>query len=513
MKCFRPASLSLAMRLTLGALSCAIYVALGTTMAAAQTRAPSPHATATPNPFAYTGYVRSYYFTRQNASNGVHLANQASWNTALNLHGSYNFANSGFSLGATYLYANPLNQCGSPLSHLSPPCGKLAPPALNPDDTLPGFDLSTLYEAYAQYKGGGTFARLGDQVINTPFANGSDGRLKPAAFQGGYLSYKFSPRWTGAAAYMTRFEGRVNSAFENSTLLTSHPADAPGVPSNIYTPGGGPITTNGFGYARLGYAGNGLSANVYYYAMANIANLLWLDGKYTWKKVALKPYLAVQFGDEANAGSAVLGKIAATAAGVQAGVSLARGLGFSVGYDEVPVRNDTVVLPAGVACGANAQIAVRPGTTFGYFLPAAGTPNCAKNTNGTTTIYYGGFASPYTDSYVSDPFFTTSMTQGMVDRHSPGSSVKMTLAFSSGDQRFKGSVSRALYEYGDSASGTSPTQETDVDAFWYFGRVGKGAYRGLLLHERYAVRTQSNTRAYGGLPLFEYTRTQVEYDF
>ena len=491
-------------------------VALGTAAAAAAASAqalPAPRATATPNPFAYTGYVRSYYFTRQNASGGVHLANQAAWNTALNLHAAYDLSRSGVSLGATYLYANPLGRCTTAVSHLSPPCGRLTPPALNPDDTLPAFELSTLYEAYVQYHSSRAFARLGDQVIDTPFANGSDSRLKPAAFQGGYLSYRLSAHWTGAAAYVTRFESRAASAFESSTLLTSHPADAPGVPGNTYAPGGGPIATSGFGYARLGYAGAGLTANLHYYALAGIANLVWFDGRYAWKRAPGKPFLAVQIGDERSTGRAVLGKIAATAYGVQAGLSPARGVTLTFGYDDVPAKSDTIALPAGVSCGANAQISVKPGTSFAYFLPAGGTPNCANDGNGTATVYYGGIASPYTDSYATDPLFTTSMTQGMVDRRSPGRGVKVALAFSPPGGRFKGSISQAYYTYGETALGTSPTRETDVDAMYYFNRVGTGRYRGLLLHERYGEREQSNTLLYGGLPLFKYSRTQVEYDF
>ncbi len=487
-------------------------VAFGTAAAFAQA-SPAPRATATPSPFAYAGYVRSYYFTRQNASGGVHLANQAAWNTALNLHAAYDLSHSGFSLGATYLYANPLGRCTTAVSHLSPPCGRLKPPALNPDDTLPAFELSTLYEAYLQYRSGRTFARLGDQVIDTPFANGSDSRLKPAAFQGGYFSYRLSAHWIGAAAYVTRFESRAASAFESSTLLTSHPADAPGVPGNTYAPGGGPIATSGFGYARLGYADAGFTANLDYYAMAGIANLMWFDGRYAWTRAGSKPFLATQIGEERSTGTAVLGKIAATAYGVQAGLSLARGVTLTLGYDDVPAKSDTIALPAGVSCGANAQISVKPGTSFAYFLPAGGTPNCANDGNGTATVYYGGIASPYTDSYATDPLFTTSMTQGMVDRRSPGRGVKVALAFAPAGERFKGSISQAYYTYGESVLGTSPTREIDVDAMYYFNRVGKGRYRGLLLHERYGERTQANTLPYGGLPLFKYSRTQVEYDF
>src|SRR5579875_3138317 len=80
---------------------------------------PAPLSSPTPNPLSISGYFRSYYFTRQNASNnpGTQFnftpgakyvsngVNQASWNSAIDLHGDYNFANSGFYVGAGYLYA------------------------------------------------------------------------------------------------------------------------------------------------------------------------------------------------------------------------------------------------------------------------------------------------------------------------------------------------------------------------------------------------------------------------
>jgi len=174
--------------------------AAGALLAAPAGAQPKPKATPTPNPFSYSGYVRAYYFTRQNASiypQTFKAINQASFNTAISLHAQYTFENSPITVGGTYLYANPLDGCPTPVSHLSLPCGKqtftgqsIVP--TNPDDTLPGFVLSTLYEAYVQYKDPTLYVKLGDQVINTPWANASDSRLKPVAFEGGDLTYKFN---------------------------------------------------------------------------------------------------------------------------------------------------------------------------------------------------------------------------------------------------------------------------------------------------------------------------------
>ena len=81
---------------------------------------PPPAPSATPNPLTVSGYFRSYYFTRQNASNnpGTQFnfspgakyvsngVNQASWANAIALHGDYHWPDSGWHLGGTYIYSN-----------------------------------------------------------------------------------------------------------------------------------------------------------------------------------------------------------------------------------------------------------------------------------------------------------------------------------------------------------------------------------------------------------------------
>ena len=66
----------------------------------------------------------------------------------------------------------------------SPNCVQQVPPNTNPDDTLPGFALSTGYEAYLAYKDHGFNGAMGNILITTPWANPADTRLKPQAFEG-----------------------------------------------------------------------------------------------------------------------------------------------------------------------------------------------------------------------------------------------------------------------------------------------------------------------------------------
>lgn len=480
--------------------------------------AASPTPSPAPSPFTYSGYVRSYYFTRQNASSYVKTNsqfNQASFNTGISLHAAYQFSPN-WSVGGTYLYADPLNGCANPATHLDPtsPCyksRKFTSPAggTNPDDTLPGFRLSTLYEAFLQYKDPSLALKLGDQLFTTPWANTSDSRIKPMAFRGGDATYKFSSNWSGELAYMTRFEDRTQSDFLNSDLLAQNGSfpDAPGV-GNTGIPKGGVASTNGFGYARIGYAAANLTANAHYYAFSDIANALWADAKYSWKTYA-KPFVALQGGTESSTGRAIVGKIASQVFGVQAGITPWKNVDLAISYNYIPQKSDTIALPAGATCSTHDMI----GGTLQYFLPSGGTPNCHTNSNGTTTVYYGGWASPYTDSYATDPLFTTTISQGMADRRSPGSAVKIAGTFTLFNSRIKFIAAHAWYAYGNATAGVAPTQETNFDGTYYFNPVGKGPYHGFSLRHRYAERTQQYTAVYGGLPLFRYNRTQLEYDF
>jgi hypothetical protein len=496
--------------------------AAGTALA----QGPAPKATPTPAPaFTYSGFLRAYYFTRTNpkppASGSA--PNQASFNPAISLHGAYDFGG-GFSAAGTYLYADPFNKCADPASHLSQPCaGKtIVPPGQqqqnNPDDTLPGYRLSTLYEAYLQYKDPSLLVRAGDQVINTPWANASDSRLKPVAFRGGDLSYKLDPNWTIEGMYMNRWEDRVQSDFVDSTILTENAAypDAGGV-SNTGLPKFGVYHTNGFYYGRVGYGSGPIAANFYYYNFDQIANAFWADAKFSWKAYG-KPFIALQGGSESSTGNALAGKINSQVLGIQGGYTPWKNVDLTAGFDYIPMKTETVTLPAGIACNTKDMLTGISAThPFNYFLPTGGTPVCTSATPGvagaSATIYYGGWASPYTDSYATDQLFSTSISQGMVDRRSAGSGVKVGATLYQDNKQIRLIASHAWYVYGNGTVGLSPTQETDIDGTYFFSKVGKGPYHGWSLRHRYAERSQLFTAPYGGAPDFKYNRTQLEYDF
>ncbi len=517
------------------------------------TEAPSPPAPVatvappprpTPNPLTLGGFFRSYYFTRQNASNnpGTRFnfspgakynsngVNQASWNSAIAVHAQYDFPN-GFDVGGTYLYANPIDgPCVVPANHAKGAvCVIQTPPNTNPDDTLPGFTLSTFYQAYVGYKAHGFDGQAGNVLFNTPWAGPADTRLKPEAYQGAYLNYTTPSGWTVGAADMFAFEGRTSSSFTQNTLLTSYPAGSSGLPSNIIVPGGNGIQTNGFTYARVGYnnpSGSGLGVNGYFYQIADLANIQWFDGRYTFPG-KWAPFVAMQGGWENNSGQSYLGKIDSQVIGAQIGANFTKNISLTVAYDSIPWHNDTVYLPSGVTCSnSNYQISAK--ATLAYFLPL-NTGQCFTNPNGTTSIYYGGWASPYTDNTTSDPLYTTNFMQGEVDRRAPGTSWQTVLQFISTNKKWIFQAADAGYDY-DNALVPENTKIWWLDGRYYFSHVGKGPYHGLLLRYRYGERYLSNTYCgaaatdcpagssigatyLGGLPIFKYNRAMLEYDF
>lgn len=502
--------------------------------------APTPKPTV--DPFTYRGYVRAYDFTRENAYSGLgSKPNQASFSSAVSLHGDYTFTDSGFDIGASYLYGTPFGACATSASHFpqnnSNTCtgagfnGEGGNSKVYQDDTLPGFALSTLYEAYAQYKANGLFIKGGNLVGDQVWAPASDSRLKPVAYTGVEGSYTFEKTWTVAAGDYWQWECRTCSAFDKYTLLTDgnlYPySGATALQSWNYNPTQNGVPNNGVWFGRIGYTGPAdfpLTANVSYYAFDKIANLLWIDaslpfaGKY-------KPFVKAQFGDEANAtnyslngvNTGILGTISSTVFGMQAGFNPYHSVTLTAGFDYIPWKITTLspAQTAGIITCSSSTHQVSAVSKYNvnlpYFLPGSGVAQCS-NTPGGIQLYYGGLASPYTDSYATDPLFTTGFTRGMVDQRSPGSSIKIAATFTSDDKQFIGTISQDWFDYNNPGYALNDN-ETALDLWYLFKKVPKsGPYKGFSFRYRYGSRSYPvYTSTQGGL--FKYNRFQAEYDF
>ena len=541
--------------LTLAGTSATPATSTGTVVAQA-----SPAPTASPDPFTWRGQVRAYDFTRQNAYSAYGGAlggpkskpNQSTEANSISLHGDYTFADSGFGIGASYLYSLPGNGCSSAASHFPQSnanqcagAGFSAVPGNNnvyQDDTLPGYSLSTLYEAYLSYKGNGLNFKGGDMVGWLPWAPASDSRLKPVSYEGADVQYALNKNWAVEGADFFQWECRTCANFDRYTLLTEpnifpYGGTSAGIASNYLDPSQGGISNNGFFFGRIGYTGPKtlpLTANVSYYAFNQIADLLWVDAKLPLPGT-LKPFVALQFGSESNennytvpgttTSTGILGNISSTVFGAQAGFNPLKNITLTAGFDSIPIKT-AVIGPGGVLPNGQKVSTLIKGCTAGqfsfasnynvnlpYFLPGSGTGQCSKNADGSYNVYYGGLASPYTDSYATDPLFTTQLTQGMVDRRSPGTSYKVQATFTSDDKRFVSYVSQAWYDYNNGAIAQG-TMEFNFDALYYFSKLPKsGSYKGFLFRYRYGDRDESNFPGAAAPALFKYNRFQAEYDF
>jgi hypothetical protein len=210
-----------------------------------------------------------------------------------------------------------------------------------------------------------------------------------------------------------------------------------------------------------------------------------------------KPFAAFQAGRETDTGASQLGRIDSFVVGGQLGANVTRSITVALGYNYIPEHTETVPTPAGTTCSAAHVAGARAGFSLPYFI-GSNAPSCIVNRNGTTTYLFGGLASPYTDSYATDPLYTTSISQGMADRRAPGSGVKLSASYTSPDKRWVFLTSRAYYDYGTSLVGQQQTSEFDADLQYYVNKPrASGPY----------------TAQYGGAPYFKYNRAQLEYDF
>jgi len=429
-----------------------------------------------PQGLTYSAVFRSYDFLRKNRVQSPANPNRQAENNGAALHAGYAFADTPFSLGATYFgsYAFGLNGSN---------------PQYNPhvDNSLPGFSESTMLEAYAKYATAGVLATLGNQIGYKPWLPASDSRLKPAAYQGLDANIKIAPGLSLGFSRFVRWEGRDQSIFDQSTLLTSHPAGNPPYPIH---------DTPGSSLVDLNYNPNALlSASVENYTFYDLANMIYAYGTYyPMPDARYDPFVMMEYVRERQIGAAYVGTIDNNTIGFKVGGTLAKNVTAYVAMDSSPaVYSDVQAMSASAAAS-------------GFLLPAGAAANVLGLGGGKYRVAYGGIASPYTFNLASDPLFTSSISQGMADRISAGTAVKISVTILNESKQIRGIFSQAYYDYGN-AFASYKVAETDMDMTYYFRKPGIAPYRGVFVRERVADRTQP-------LPPydFKYIRSQIEYD-
>jgi hypothetical protein len=496
--------------------------------------APSPAPRPTPVPgwnplhvkgITISGTLRAYDFNRINTPeyNPVTGAatgpNRQAFNFGGVLRAEYKIANTPLSVGGGFWGAYPFGLNGGPVTCkafsertvLAPQCGANN---AGTDNSLPGYALET-FEYYVKYSDKYATASIGNQVLNRAWFPASDSRIKPSLYQAADAALNLGKYVSVGATVVTRFENRTESTFDDCTLLSCNgPLTPAGVGSGYLV--NKALITGADRFATTLRPNRHLTVTGEYYTFLNTANITYVEAKYALAPAdSRNPFIAAQFVGESQAGKAVLGKIDNQTSGVQLGISPTKNLTAVVGVDYAPWNYAT-------SCAASAGDA-----TAGYFVPGGGTGTALTAASGTTAaavavgpcvlksgaagkeyrFAYGGIASPYSDSYASDPLYTTSISQGMADRRSAGFSAKAALNYASNNKRLVAIASEAIYNY-DTSYVRNRTYEFDADLTYNFNPVRAGAYRGFSIRERFADRTQPT------LPFnFKYIRHQFQYSF
>ncbi len=454
----------------------------GTTLAAA---APKP-------PLVFSGTLRAYDFDRINSPDyqGSN-PNREAFNFGGDIRAEYTIPQTHFTIGGAFWGAYPFGANGSPaITQNNTRNGDI-------DNSLPGFALDT-YELYAKYVDKKLDAVVGDQLLNEAWEPSSDSRIKPSLYQAADVTYKIGS-FSLLLTRGLRFENRTESLYDEGTLLTTNAAQP----------------TSGFLRYGVTWAPDKRTTvtvedNEFY----SIANLVYASGRYALMPTSrFAPFVAAQFIDEQKSGRAYLGEINNQTTGLQLGFTPAKGVVLTIAGDTAPWRYATFTAASAAAAtsAAGKTYFLSTGGTGDYRTAAGSIATVGNNGNGTYTAAYGGIASPYSDSYATDVLYTTSLSQGAVDRRSAGSSFKLAASYTSPNKQFVFLASEALYDY-DTIYARNRTSEVNADATFLFNRVRTGPYKGFSIRERLGVRQQP---FYAGTEPghFTYVRQQLQYTF
>ncbi len=299
-----------------------------------------------------SGDIRVYDFSRNYAGNT--LTNLHSFSLGGKIKAETGSLN-GFSGAAAFYFAHDLgfNNYSQNNKYLNP--------------LLMGTsrELDVLGEAYLQYSNPWLTARAGNQVIDNPWVNPSDGFMIPNLYQG--ATFKASPA-SGLDLYadrILRFKNRTVSSFQASNLFEL-PYDNPRY-------NGSNNGTLDFGAT---YKRKEARVQAWLYDFYDFAKMTYVEGGYRLPFKTYSPFADFEYMTEKGSGAQFLGAVDASVYGVKIGTTIPTGEVYFA-YDKVPYNK------------------------------VAGISN-------------GNLLSPYTQVYNTDPLYTTVMNYGLVSSRGAG---------------------------------------------------------------------------------------------
>lgn len=235
-----------------------------------------------------------------------------------------------------------------------------------------GYGIYTLGEAYLQYQKADLLARVGNQIIDNPWINPSDGFMIPNLYQAGAVTFTPVENFQIEGDRIFRFKNRTASNFGDSNLFAL-PYDNP-----IFTG-----RDNGAADFGMTYKRDSINAQAWLYRFYDFSQMAYAQGTYKFPMSDMAPFLDIQFMRETGDGAQLLGAVDSQAYGAKMGAALPDKLGNAYfAYNMVPTNS------------------------------AAGISN-------------GNLLSPYTQVYNTDPLYTTVMNYGLVSARGAGHAWKL----------------------------------------------------------------------------------------
>ena len=254
-------------------------------------------------------------------------------------------------------------------------------PYLNPllMGTTPS--LGMLGEAYLQYENKTFMLRAGNELINNPWNNPSDGFMIPNLFEGISTKINLTANTQFSFDRILDYKNRTNDAFSEASLALL-PYD------KVIYPGqsGGAVD------AGLTWKNNQGFAQAWYYDWYGLTDMVYFEGGYS--PTIAGQHFFIDFQNANEQGSADIGSVNADIYGFKGGIKLDQD------------KSD-------VFLAYNQSVKNRVNAIGG----TAVSPNGAFQ----GPVYNGNFYSPYTFIYNTDPLYTTVMNYGLVSARAPGS--------------------------------------------------------------------------------------------
>ena len=383
---------------------------LGMTMAAVpQAKAESPLI----SDGKVSGYLRAYDFTRDYSGNALTDLHSFSLGGKLGVESG---SIGGFSAAAGFYFAHDIG-----FNNYSQNNKYLNPLLMG---TSHGLDV--LGEAFLQYKNSWTQIRAGDQKIDNPWVNPSDGFMMPNLYQG--ITSEFYPA-AGlklSADRIWRFKNRTVSSFQASNLFELPYSNPRYNGSNNGTLDLGASYEKGPGRIQA-----------WFYNFYDFAKMTYVEGGYRFPMgTVVSPFADFEYMKESNSGAQFLGSVDSRVYGARIGLNIPQGNVFFA-YDKVPYNQ------------------------------SAGISN-------------GNLLSPYTQIYNTDPLYTTVMNYGLVSARGAGHAAMLGTKLKLLDGRLDLFPTLSRYS-------TEPFV-SNVNAFMFdIAYHMQGRFKGLILRNRLGI--------------------------